>query len=138
MSDSRPGPFARSWPLLVAAGWAGVVAGGVLWGHLAAWAGWAVLGLSLLAFALHGWDKWRAGRGGRRVPEAVLHLVELLGGWPGALVGRHLFRHKTVKASYRLVFWLCALTNAVLLGGIAWFGADFGEQVGDAAAALRE
>ena len=33
-------------------------------------------------------------------------MVELLGGWPGALLGQRRFRHKTRKRSYQLVFWL--------------------------------
>ncbi|NNJ25496.1 hypothetical protein LzC2_15660 [Planctomycetes bacterium LzC2] len=94
-----------------------------------AWAGWALLGLSVVGFVLHGWDKWRATRNGRRVPETVLHIVELLGGWPGALIARHWFRHKTVKLSYRITFWLCVLTNAAVVGGVLWFGDSFGEKV---------
>jgi uncharacterized membrane protein YsdA (DUF1294 family) len=61
---------------------------------------------SALAFGLYGLDKARARRGGARVPESRLHLVELLGGWPGALLGQRRFRHKTRKRSYQLVFWL--------------------------------
>ena len=106
--------------VLAAAGFAG----GVLWaasaGRLPGWAAWAVGGLSVAGFVLHGWDKWRAGRGGRRVPEATLHLVSVLGGWPGALLGRHLFRHKTRKTSYRLAFWACAAVNAAAAGWWAW------------------
>lgn len=126
------------WPWFATVAWAGAVVCGVLWGHLPAWAAWTLLGLSVIAFTLHGWDKWRAKNAGRRVPETVLHLFELLGGWPGALVGRHLFRHKTAKVSYRLVFWLCVLTNVAVLGGLIWYGADFGEEVSDAVSGLRD
>ncbi|MFH5803575.1 DUF1294 domain-containing protein [Alienimonas sp. DA493] len=131
MTDSRRRSVLRHWPFLAAAGWAAAVAAGVYWERLPAWVGWALLGLCVVAFVLHGGDKWRATRGGRRVPELVLHLFELLGGWPGALLSRHLFRHKTAKVSYRLVFWLCAAANAVALGGYLWFGDGFGDVVRD-------
>lgn len=60
-------------------------------------------GLTYLAFA---WDKNRARRKGRREPERMLHLLELLGGWPGAFVAQCRFRHKRAKISYQVAFWL--------------------------------
>lgn len=42
-----------------------------------------------------------AERGRWRTPENTLHVAELLGGWPGALVAQQLFRHKTRKISYQ-------------------------------------
>ena len=50
--------------------------------------------MSTLAFALYGVDKRRAARGAWRISEATLHTIELLGGWPGALLGQRMFRHK--------------------------------------------
>lgn len=44
-------------------------------------------------------DKWR-------VPERDLHLMELAGGWPGALLAQQLFRHKIIKENYQLAFSL--------------------------------
>ncbi len=58
---------------------------------------------SAAAFLAYGFDKRRAVRGGRRVSERTLHLLEALGGWPGALAGAATFHHKTSKTSYRLV-----------------------------------
>jgi hypothetical protein len=40
------------------------------------------------AFAMFGFDKWRAGRSDRRVQERTLILCGALGGWVGGLVGR--------------------------------------------------
>ncbi len=74
--------------------------------------------MSVVTFVAYGWDKHRARRGVRRIPEATLHTLELLGGWPGALVARALFRHKTRKLSYRLVFYAIVLAHA---GLIAWW-----------------
>ena len=44
-----------------------------------------------------------------RVPEARLHLLELLGGWPGAFLAQRRLRHKCAKGSYQVVFWLIVL-----------------------------
>lgn len=71
---------------------------------------------SLLAFALYLHDKRSALRSGWRTPEARLHLVELLGGWPGALIAQQWLRHKTRKTSFQLVFWLIVIAHQV-----AWF-----------------
>lgn len=60
---------------------------------------------SVLAFGLYWHDKRSAMRRDWRTPEARLHLVELLGGWPGALLAQQLLRHKTRKLSFQLVFW---------------------------------
>jgi hypothetical protein len=43
------------------------------------------------------------------VPEARLHLLELLGGWPGAFLAQRRLRHKCSKHSYQVVFWLIVL-----------------------------
>jgi uncharacterized membrane protein YsdA (DUF1294 family) len=71
--------------------------------------------VSALALVFYGVDKAQAARGGRRVRESTLHLLELLGGWPGALLGMSLFRHKTRKASFLVVTW-----GIVLLHAAAW------------------
>jgi len=46
---------------------------------------------------------------GRRLCEGRLHLLELLGGWPGALLAQRRLRHKCSKGSYQFVFWLIVL-----------------------------
>lgn len=61
-------------------------------------------------------DKTAAARGKRRVPERWLHGLELAGGWPGGILGQRLFRHKTRKLSYQLVFWLIVASHAAF-----WF-----------------
>lgn len=61
---------------------------------------------SLVSFVQYWWDKSSAQAGRWRTPENVLHLVELLGGWPGALVAQQCFRHKTRKLSFQLLVWL--------------------------------
>ncbi len=76
--------------------------------------------MSLISFIVYGLDKSRAASGGRRIPERTLHLLALLGGWPGALLGQRRFRHKTVKLSFRIVFWLVVLLHLSLVGAVAY------------------
>lgn len=73
--------------------------------------------MSALSFSIYGLDKRAATRGGRRTPEARLHFFELLGGWPGALLAQRVFRHKTRKRSFQVMFYLAVAVNLAVL---AW------------------
>lgn len=76
---------------------------------------WLASGVSYLLYFS---DKSAAGRRGvSRTPENTLHLVDLLGGWPGALLAQHAYRHKTVKASFQATFWITVLAN---IAGVGW------------------
>ena len=75
--------------------------------------------LSAVAYFMYRFDKLAAVRGERRVPESSLHLVSLIGGWPGALVARHALRHKTRKQPFRTAYWLTVVANCAVL---AWIG----------------
>jgi uncharacterized membrane protein YsdA (DUF1294 family)/cold shock CspA family protein len=92
---------------------------------------WVLLGYaaaSLISFGQYWHDKARALNGGRRTPENSLHLVELLGGWPGALLAQQAFRHKTRKASYQWLFWTIVLAHqAFWVDWLLLDGAYFGE-----------
>lgn len=70
--------------------------------------------MSLICFILFFIDKKRAEAGGWRVQEYYLHVVELLGGWPGALLGQKFIRHKTKKLKYKIVLWLIILVHIAL------------------------
>jgi len=63
------------------------------------------LSLSVFAFFAYRSDKRRAEAGEWRVPEATLHAMALLGGWPGAFLAQRVFRHKTSKLSFLFIFW---------------------------------
>ncbi|MDC9724595.1 MAG: DUF1294 domain-containing protein [Gammaproteobacteria bacterium] len=69
------------------------------------------IALSTIAFILYAVDKSAARKNAQRVSERSLHLVALLGGWPGAIIAQKVFRHKTKKHAFRFVFWLTVIAN---------------------------
>ena len=69
--------------------------------------------VSVLAFLLYWSDKRKARVDHWRTPENVLHALEFAGGWPGALLAQQVFRHKTRKLSFQLVFWIIVLLHQV-------------------------
>lgn len=77
------------------------------------WVGGLYLVTSVLSFILYRADKRAAARGGRRIPERSLLLLGFVGGWPGAIVGQQIFRHKTRKLSFRYLFWSCVFFNVL-------------------------
>ena len=82
--------------------------------------------VSVIAFLLYWSDKHKARTDARRIPENILHAVELAGGWPGALIAQQVFRHKTRKVSYQVLFWVIVLLHQVFwldqmfLSGTLW------------------
>lgn len=67
-----------------------------------------LLAVNLLTFVAYGIDKYKAVHNGhkskhlsRRIPEASLLLLALLGGSPAALLAMYLFRHKTLHKKFR-------------------------------------
>ncbi|NOQ81446.1 MAG: DUF1294 domain-containing protein [Methylophaga sp.] len=67
--------------------------------------------LSFIIFILYAVDKSAARNNKQRISERTLHLVALLGGWPGAMIAQKVFRHKTKKQAFRLIFWITVATN---------------------------
>lgn len=76
--------------------------------------------MSLICFIAYYRDKRFAVRGERRIPEARLHLYELMGGWPGGLLAQRLIRHKNRKLGYQVRFWLIVLSHLLLAGVVLW------------------
>jgi len=73
------------------------------WLGLAPVYAWLV-SINAIALVLYGYDKRQAVVSGTRIPELVLHAAALCGGSPAALLGQGLFRHKTRKFRFQVVF----------------------------------
>lgn len=70
---------------------------------------------NLVAFLIFGYDKNRAQRNARRVPELVLHLTAWLGGAAGALAGMLAWRHKTQHLIFWISCWAALVAHAILI-----------------------
>lgn len=108
---SRIPPVAIGVAALVA------VAGAAAIGRIPAVVAGAYLALGLVSYLTYFFDKLAAGRGAQRIPENTLHVLDVLGGWAGALIAQQQFRHKTVKQPFQAIFWA---TVAVNLAGAWW------------------
>jgi uncharacterized membrane protein YsdA (DUF1294 family)/cold shock CspA family protein len=79
--------------------------------------------VSIMTFIAYAVDKSAARKGAWRTQESTLHLLSLIGGWPGALVAQNKLRHKSRKASFRAVFWMTVLFNC---GVFVWMTTSSG------------
>jgi len=68
-------------------------------------------------FSLYGYDKAQSKNGGWRVPELVLHVLALAGGFPGGWLGKVVFRHKTKKSN---IVCVLAVSTALHPGLVYW------------------
>lgn len=110
-SRSRPGLASAIVALIVFAGI--IVAAKLAW-SVPMWIPLWYSVASLLSFALYTRDKSAALRGAWRTSEVTLHVVDLAGGWPGALIAQQVFRHKTRKRDFRGVFWFTVVVNILV------------------------
>jgi uncharacterized membrane protein YsdA (DUF1294 family) len=87
------------------------------WYHfLAAW----LLAVNIVTFGAYGYDKGRARTSRSRIPEVVLHGLVLFGGTLGASIGMTTFRHKTIKPSFRLVFFVIVVLQVGLIAAATY------------------
>lgn len=90
----------------------------------AGWLGWvpvilaaSYLMTSALTLIVYALDKSAARNNRWRTPEKTLHILALVGGWPGALVAQQWLRHKSKKSSFQMVFWITVALNC---GALTW------------------
>lgn len=110
------------WPLLLVAAFFAALGGAIASNRLPALLFAVCVGASLIAFVAYAIDKAAARAGRWRTQESTLHLLALIGGWPGALLAQRQFRHKTSKASFRVVFWATVMLNCGALGWLSSSG----------------
>jgi uncharacterized membrane protein YsdA (DUF1294 family) len=104
-------------PLVLAVAFIGFLAVVVVAGMLPVVVlGFYVIG-SLLTYFAYAWDKSAASNDRWRTQESTLHVLGLLGGWPGALVAQRTLRHKSRKRSFQVVFWITVILNC---GALIW------------------
>lgn len=117
---TRPGILAPAFALLA---FAGIVGAGLI-GKLPILVAGAYAVMSAVAFVAYGMDKAAANAGRWRTPESTLHLLGLACGWPGALLAQRLFRHKSRKCEFQIVFWVTVAINLIAL---AWLTSSEGQ-----------
>ncbi|MGV8970110.1 MAG: DUF1294 domain-containing protein [Microbacteriaceae bacterium] len=69
---------------------------------------------SVIAFFMYRHDKLAAINRRWRSRESSLHLIAIVGGWPGAIVAQQVYRHKTTKKRFRELLWATILVNVAL------------------------
>lgn len=84
------------------------------------------LAASIVTFIAYAIDKSAARKGRWRTSEGTLHLLSLLGGWPGALIAQGVLRHKSRKQPFRAIFWLTVIVNCAV---IAWLSTPGGRAI---------
>ncbi|MBF57772.1 DUF1294 domain-containing protein [Halomonas sp. FeN2] len=72
--------------------------------------------VSVIAYITYAIDKKAAIKNRRRVSEKSLHLLGVVGGWPGALLAQQQLRHKTQKTTFQVTFWLTVVVNLACAG----------------------
>jgi uncharacterized membrane protein YsdA (DUF1294 family)/cold shock CspA family protein len=70
---------------------------------------------SIFTYGCYSRDKTAAQNAEKRMPESKLHLMSLVGGWPGALIAQVLLRHKTRKPSFLVGYWFTVIVNCIAL-----------------------
>jgi uncharacterized membrane protein YsdA (DUF1294 family) len=112
--------------LFVAALFIGFVTAETVTGKLPSTVLMLVISASIASFFLYAVDKMLAQSRQWRIPGLVLHLLDLFGGWPGAVVAQSWFRHKTKASVFRVFFWLIVAVN---IGAVAWLTTTAGNEV---------
>lgn len=73
---------------------------------------------NVLTLVIYGIDKTAARKTWRRVPESTLLVFGVVGGWPGAIVGQQLFRHKTQKQPFKTYFIVSVIVSISITAAI--------------------
>ena len=77
---------------------------------------YAYIALSILTFVIYAFDKSAAKNGRWRTSESQLHLLSLIGGWPGAFFAQSKLRHKSSKKEFQQVYWTTVMINICAFG----------------------
>ena len=72
--------------------------------------------INIVVFLVYGIDKWKAKRGNRRISEATLLFLAVVGGSIGAWLGMRVWHHKTLHKKFKYGLPLILLAQIVLIG----------------------
>lgn len=76
----------------------------------------------LITFLIFWLDKERSRtKNARRVPERTLLQLSLFGGWPAALLARHMLRHKTVKQPFSTYLDIIVVVEIMIIVGFSTY-----------------
>lgn len=103
----------------------------ILWGISGAWGVWdlrlplwvlaAALGVNLLTVLAYVIDTQAAPARRSHIPEAVMHLLSLLGGWPAAGLTQAIVRYRARNPFFKTLYWsTVTLHIALLMGWLFW------------------
>jgi uncharacterized membrane protein YsdA (DUF1294 family) len=111
----------------IAFGTLALVLGGLVFLFLSSTTPWApyfdwLIAWSISGFFVYGLDKGLARAGGPRVPELILNLLAILGGFPGCWLGMAAFRHKSNARRHPLIWAILVLSTA---GHALWIYLQF-------------
>ena len=81
-----------------------------------------LISINLMTLLFYGYDKNQAKNNKSRIPEVVLHLLALIGGSLGALIGQFYFRHKTKKLKFQMIYVMIVIFQIGLI--IYWLTGD--------------
>ena len=81
--------------------------------HLNLWVAY-FLAVNLITFVFYFYDKIISNSRLTRVPEIIFHLLAIFGGSPMALLAQKMFRHKTIKPSFQMIYWLIVIGQILL------------------------
>lgn len=74
-----------------------------------------IIAVNVITFVVYGIDKLKAKKGKRRVPEATLLLLAIVGVSVGAWCGVKVWHHKTMHVKFKYGIPLIMAMHAVLL-----------------------
>lgn len=80
-----------------------------------------LIALNFTCFVSFGFDKQAAKKGWGRVPERTFLMLGFLGAFPALLVGRKVFRHKTIKKEFLIPMWTLFILQMLALGYILFY-----------------
>ena len=74
-----------------------------------------LIALNIVTFFIYGIDKWKARQAKRRIREAALLGLAVLGGSIGALLGMKVWHHKTMHKKFKYGLPLILLVQIALI-----------------------